>query len=273
MHDFPAAMEKFSTLVLECLENGVPKQQKKPPELTKSGDSVPLAALSDVVVMLEGVGLKPFPASGTLLGWWREGRFLSHDKDIDIALPPESDWQLTLDTITSNSTGHFQRCDNGYDNLIALKHLKTGITVDIIQHTRTSDGQIRCVWKAKGLAEERCRETLQSDYTLVRDEWLGRSFWRPDDPDRYLTDLYGDWRTPMQYFDTTIAGHHIVGFPEIVRCMAYNRLASNLLEGHLAKVLAYAGHILDKDPTDPLASRVRDALDAEINVPADGVDV
>ena len=81
--------------------------------------------------------------------------------------------------------------------------------------------------------------------------------------DRYLTDLYGDWRTPMVNFDTVISWHHLVGFPDVVRCFAYSRLALALTEGRRDRSLAYVAQILVKDPLDPVSNRIRNLLAAQ----------
>jgi hypothetical protein len=142
----------------------------------------------------------------------------------------------------------------GYSNFISLVHKESHVVVDISHHELAADGQVACVWRIPGVPDEQCRRTLQSPYQLVRDGWLGGDFWRPSDPDRYLTDVYGDWRTPVKTFDTVISGLHVVGFPDCVRCYGYNRLANALLEGSGNKGVSYVSQILRKDPLDPVSN-------------------
>ncbi len=65
---------------------------------------------------------------------------------------------------------------------------------------------------------------------------------------------------PPINFDTVISGCHLVGFPDVVRCFAYNRLAHALTEGNRDKGLAYVSQILDKDPLDPLSNHLRNVM-------------
>jgi len=254
--NYSLALVSFSELILDCVEHGIPAKREKTPRLSQVPPSAPLAALKEAITLLEGQGLQAFPTAGTLLGWWREGAFLAHDKDIDIMLPVGSDWQKAVATLSGSSAFRLIPSELGFSNFISLLHIETGMVVDVSHHEEDGDGQAKCVWRIPGLADEQCRRTQQSAYRLVRDEWLGCEFWRPEDPDQFLTELYGDWRTPMKTFDTVISGHHLVGYPDAVRCYAYNRLANSLSEGSIEKGMSYVSQILQKDPLDPVANRV-----------------
>lgn len=262
MHNYALALVSYTEVVLDCLLRGVEQRPPPPAALSRVPPSAPLAALGDAVDLLEARGLQPFPVAGTLLGWWREGRFLAHDKDIDIMLPAGTDWEQVLALVTQAPGFRLLPSEMGYSNFISLRHLASGLVVDISHHEAAAEGQVKCVWRIPGVPEAQCRQTRQSAYRLVRDRWLGREFWRPEDPDQYLTEMYGDWRTPLANFDTVLSGHHVVGFPDVVRCYAYNRLANALMEGRLDRGLDYVAQILQKDPLDPLASCVRNLMAA-----------
>jgi tetratricopeptide (TPR) repeat protein len=260
MTRYSLAMVSFAEVILDCTAAGIPQQREKKSRMSQVPPSAPLAALRAAIALLEGQGLQAFPTAGTLLGWWREGNFLPHDKDIDIALPPGSDWGKAEAAVSASPAFRVIPSEMGYSNFISMMHVETGMVVDISHHEEAGEGQVGCVWRIPGLPDEQCRRTLQSPYQLVRDEWLGGEFWRPGDPDRYLTDVYGDWRTPMKSFDTLISGLHLVGFPDCVRCYAYNRLAHALSEGSLTRGLSYLAQILQKDPLDPVSNHVRNHL-------------
>ena len=260
MANYALALVSFTEVILDCAANGIPEQVASIPRLSQVPPSAPLAALRDAISLLEGQGLRPFPTAGTLLGWWREGTFLAHDKDVDIVLPPDSDWEKAITTLSDAPLFEMVPNEMGYSNFQSLLHRETRLVVDLSQHEDDGKGGVKSVWRIPGLPEEQCRRTLQSGYKLVRDQWLGCEFWRPEDPDRFLTEVYGDWRTPIINFDTVISGHHIVGFPDCVRCYAYNRLAYALSAGNRDKGLAYVAQILQKDPLDPVANYIRNLL-------------
>jgi tetratricopeptide (TPR) repeat protein len=260
MGNYSLALVSFTELVLDCLARGMPELVQQQAAMSQVPASFPQAALGDIIDLLEQNGLQPFPHAGTLLGWWREGSFLSHDKDIDIMLPAATDWEQVLPIVDNAPGFRVMPSAMGHSNYISLIHQETGLVIDIGHHEYAEQGRVKHVWRIPGMPEEQCRRTMQSDYGLVRDQWYGRDFWRPDNPDRYLTEMYGDWQTPVADFDTLISGHHLVGFPDSVRCYGYNRLAGTLMDGNRDKGLSYASQILRKDPLDPLSNHVRKVL-------------
>ena len=260
MRRYPLALVSFTEVILDCVVAGIPRREAKKPRLSQVPPQAPLAALTEAVKLLEGAGLQPFPAAGTLLGWWREGNFLSHDKDVDITLPPGSNWDKAVSVLSGSPVFMPVPNEMGYSSLFSALHRETGICVDIGQHEKVGEGQVGSVWRIPGEADEHCRQTRQSEYRLVRDEWLGEQFWRPEDPDVFLTEIYGDWRTPETSFDTVISGRHILGFPDCVRCYAYNRLAHVLSQGDANKAVSYVAQILQKDPLDPVSNHLKIVL-------------
>jgi tetratricopeptide (TPR) repeat protein len=260
MARYSLAMVCFTQVIHDCVVHGIPDEVDKPPRLSQVPASAPLKALRDATGLFEGQGLRPFPTAGTLLGWWREDKFLAHDKDIDVMLPEPGDWAIALEAATTSPLFTVLPNEMGYANFRSLLHNETQLVVDISHHEKAADGRVRCVWRIPGLPEDQCRRTDQASYRLVRDRWLGCEFWRPEDPDKFLTELYGDWRTPMPHFDTVISGQHLMGFPDMVRCYGYNRLAIRLCEGRREKSMAYVSQILDKDPCDPVANFVRNQV-------------
>ena len=263
MANYSLALVSFAQLVLDCLTEGMPAAAPRPSVLSQVPPSAPRTALGDAIDMLERRGMQPFPSAGTLLGWWREGDFLGHDKDIDIMLPAGSDWEQVPTAVADAPEFKLIPSDMRFSNFVTLQHRATGLVVDITHHEDAADGNVGCVWRIPGVPDEQCRRTQQTAYRLVRDTWLDREFWRPEDPDRFLTDVYGDWRTPMVTFDTVISGHHLLGYPDSVRCYAYNRMSQALMEGDRNKGLSYADQIMRKDPLDPLALEARKALSGD----------
>jgi tetratricopeptide (TPR) repeat protein len=260
MGNYSLSLVSYTELVMDCLAGGMPEPTQRASAMSQVPASSPQAALGDAIDLLEQGGLQPFPHAGTLLGWWREGKFLPHDKDIDIMLPAATDWETVPAIISGSQDFELIPSEMGHSNYISMVHVETRLVVDIGHHEYAGEGQVKSVWRIPGIAEEQSRCTQQSAYRLVRDQWLGREFWRPEDPDRYLTEMYGDWQTPMVDFDTVISGHHLMGFPDCVRCYAYNRLAGFLMDGNQDKGLSYVSQILQKDPLDPVASKVSNVL-------------
>lgn len=148
------------------------------------------AALSDLNAMFNDANIEMFLVSGTLLGCVREGRLLGHDKDIDIGIWSTVSESEVLELATT--TGKFFVLKSRSPEILRLKHVN-GIAIDVFYHfKKRSDywhGGVKMVWH-------------NSPFKLVKREFLEEEYLIPEDYDLYLTENYGDWKTPMIKFDS-----------------------------------------------------------------------
>lgn len=176
--------------------------------------------------------------SGTLLGVYRDGGFMAHDYDIDLGINDgEVDAQAMLERLEQASEFVVKKIDHhlevsrlpsGHYAIQAFRTMykvihKDGVNLDIFIHYREGDvlwhGSVIHRWdnKAYGL----------TDYELAGVPVLG-----PDNPEYYLEENYGDWRTPVTDFDCT------TGTPNLV-------IARNFLS--VALFLKRLGHFAHHD--------------------------
>jgi hypothetical protein len=167
--------------------------------------------------------------SGTFLGAVREGRFLSHDYDIDIGIHAE-DYDATAvlaqiaaapDLVLINTSPHLEMRRNAtglwHDTprpaLLRVLHA-TGIGIDIFIHHLEPQPQGNLRWH--GSAKHRWDNHAfdLADYTIDGIPVRG-----PADADCYLTENYGDWRTPVKSFDCS-TGTPNVSFPRNLAAIA-----------------------------------------------------
>lgn len=156
-------------------------------------------ALRDFDRMLRGVPW--FVISGTFLGIVREGGFLSHDYDIDVGVNGSVPLSDLLDCIAAQECFALRKVDiqPAYGPLLAARPMLlklihcTGVPIDIFYHYRTEDDR---VVHGSSLHHWFNSPFALSDYTLS-----GISVRGPDEADRYLTENYGDWRTPVTDFN------------------------------------------------------------------------
>lgn len=148
------------------------------------------AALADLDHHLRLNRIEMFLISGTLLGCIREGRFLGHDKDIDVGV----DEKVSMNTVRQVLlTAKQFKCREIYsENALYVEHIN-GIHVDIFRHYNTIDGYIHSGIKA---------EWINSPFTLQEYPFLGRTYLIPSNYDIYLQENYGDWKIPMPEFET-----------------------------------------------------------------------
>lgn len=139
-------------------------------------------------VLLDGLSHFQQPywlSAGTLLGLEREGRFLPHDTDIDVAVRGGEAVQLSKDYIP------IRFVDTDKPMQRAYLHRPTNIIFDIFHYYDIDDKiynqqEKGSIYRTKSLVEP-----------LVEKEYLGHTFSVPNDIDKYLTEWYGDWRTPV----------------------------------------------------------------------------
>lgn len=190
-------------------------------------------ALCDVDDLLSREGVRYFLGFGTLLGFIREGNFLSHDKDIDICLFDEN----AVDKIISKfapqasfSPKNLLRASFTHDN---------GIAVDLFIHHKEKERLVtgldntaeRFVWKF-------------TPFELTEREFLGRTFLIPENYQTYLQELYGDWKTPDPEFNTKVLAPNIADkFNRNHLSRSLNALYDCLRNGKFEAALRYCRFI------------------------------
>jgi hypothetical protein len=156
--------------------------------------------------------------SGTFLGAVREGTFLAHDYDIDVGVDAEdfddtafrAQIAATDDLVLVNTSAHLDLRPDGQGlwagpTLPALYRIlhSSGIGIDVFVHHL--DGVQR--WHGSAKHRWNNHDFALDDYTIADLQVQG-----PAEADRYLTENYGDWRTPMRSFNCS-TGTPNVQFP------------------------------------------------------------
>ncbi|ARS51757.1 hypothetical protein [Kushneria konosiri] len=170
------------------------------------------SALRDTRALFTALGWEWFVISGTFLGAVREQDFLGHDYDIDIgvlyeefdmaalsaAVNESESWsiksssQCLYRTPQANDDVIYHRMEKPI--LVKIKH-HTGLIVDVFIHVRESG----LLWHGSAIHRWDNKDFGVAEYFLGKESVKG-----PDEPDRYLTENYGDWRTPVKKFDCSI---------------------------------------------------------------------
>ncbi|WP_110641190.1 LicD family protein [Salinicola sp. CPA57] len=198
-------------------------------------------ALKDINRVLRANGMKPFLVSGTLLGCVREGKLLAHDNDIDIGLMSDTDEQIVSKVLAAS--GYFHLLPRRAGDCLRVKHLN-GIAIDVFLHYSENDA----VWHGGTKAR-----WYNSPFRLTETLFLGERFWIPEAPERYLEENYGDWRTPIVNFDSTLdtPNAEIRSQDELV-IHAYKKLNGALLQGDDESMTRYRKLLVTLNEPDPL---------------------
>jgi len=147
-------------------------------------------ALLDLRQDLSSVGVEFFLISGTLLGCVREGDILGHDKDIDVGVM--STVPIGQAKAALSGTGRFITLPLVTERLLRVKHAN-GVMIDVFFH-----------WEENGKLYHEGQKTRwwNTPFDSLECEFLGAKFQIPANFDLYLTENYGEWRTPVTDFET-----------------------------------------------------------------------
>jgi phosphorylcholine metabolism protein LicD len=133
-------------------------------------------------------------SAGTLLGLERENQLLPHDTDIDIGhLGEIEDINFLPDTYVPV---RIVIGDNAKLHQVVYMHTPTQILFDVYM-MYDKDGK----YGTQGEKGWNLRTKELVD-TLTEKEYLGHTFPVPHDIEAYLTEWYGDWRTPVKNYKT-----------------------------------------------------------------------
>src|SRR5690606_27413184 len=165
-------------------------------------------AIQDLCAAFERAGLTFFFAAGTALGLVREGRPLPGDDDIDVGVL-ESDWDRDRIIEVFVRDPRFLVNSHPDSPKIGLTH-RGGARVDIFRFHEEAGR----VWHDGVFVRWH-----NSPFTVVTRDLNGVKVPLPEDADRYLTENYGDWRTPNPGFDafTDDAPNVEITWPEYLR--------------------------------------------------------
>ena len=195
-------------------------------------------ALRDLKEDLNRFGVQPFLISGTLLGHIRERGFIPWDKDIDVGIFAGRDELDALETgVAAEGRFRVKRHDLRANRLALHHHL--GVAIDVFPHYPEGD----IVWH-----DGASTRWWNSPFGLKSDIFLGIEQLIPDDPERYLEENYGDWRTPQAFFDSRLDAPNVqVVDPEYLLSMHYFSLLNAVRAGNRRATARYVGLIR---PTD-----------------------
>jgi hypothetical protein len=153
-----------------------------------------------------------FLISGTLLGVIREGKLLGGDKDVDVGIMGGEHTGVIRAKVAASPKFKEQFVPSV--DLIKLTH-RNGVKIDVFLHHREGD----VLWHGSHLhAWDNRVWWKEGEPPLIEHEYAGRPFLIPSDPDMYLTDNYGDWRTPRCDYDASLeAPNRRVRAPQLTR--------------------------------------------------------
>ena len=190
-------------------QENLSSEDNKTKERKRKGDFViteAIKALYDWSRMFPKNKHKWFVISGTFLGLIREGGFLKHDYDIDIGIDSEDyNHNVIINKISKSKKFFIRKIDflrEGFFKkdkyltkekrivLVKLIH-KSGLNIDLFVHYRENN----IYWHGSSFHRWDNHIFNLKNYNLHGIDVLG-----PENYDLYLTENYGNWRTPVKDF-------------------------------------------------------------------------
>jgi hypothetical protein len=156
--------------------------------------------LFDAKEILDQLSVPFHLCTGTALGFVREGGFIAHDYDIDIAVNmTDFDPQIMSAFCQSSKfTKYAYRTINNIYVELSFKHISSGIRIDIFINFHDNDNLFNVLWDFKGSGGGNPILMYYTPYTLKNVVYKGISFTCPGD--EYLSQTYGEtWKTPIDF--------------------------------------------------------------------------
>lgn len=218
--------------LLEQLKNSrsISRNKVAPPNFSRVRAE---KALLDIKHLLDKKNVEFFLVSGTLLGCIREGRILSHDKDVDIGVWDDASRDILISAFRTSGLFYLQASRS--EHVIRIKHVN-GTAIDVFIHYREHDnywhGGVKLKWS-------------NTPFSIIPHRFLGCVFNIPEDYDLYLKENYGNWRIPTKEYDSSIdtSNATIINADELIVGI-YRKLVEAILENADDSVNKYSSHLL-----------------------------
>ena len=194
-------------------------------------------ALKDVATLLPLEKWHWTALSGTFLGIFRENDFLPHDFDIDLGLLAAQTDVETLQQRLRNSSD-FESV--GLSEQYRLHRKEDGLTIESLPvlvkavHRNGIAVDFSLLYQENGVwwHGSMMHRWDHAPMDLISYELRGVSILGPRNGDRYLTEVYGDWRTPVKEFNCSSGRRNLVVVQNLLGvCLFLKRLTWHLGQG------------------------------------------
>ncbi|MEM9585181.1 MAG: LicD family protein [Pseudomonadota bacterium] len=258
MTQWDMGMKEFSSLANRLLAEPMAATPPTPGETRERQGDFPVDAaanaLRDFADLFPNTEIPWFLVSGTFLGAVREGDFLPHDYDIDLGVREDVSLQDMAKRVASDprfsviGTTDQEVLVAGPDGMgshstqVLLKLLhRDGVHVDVFAHIL--DGVE--LWHGSQL-----HRWDNKDFALVPYPLAGISVFGAADADLYLTENYGDWRTPRTGFNPSTGTpnlrivHNLASLVLFLKRYALARQECDIGSERIAELMEEGGYIM-----------------------------
>ena len=256
------ALEQFTrALDMRIAAGGLEDRRESGPATRLDSDRA-RAALFAVSDALEEAGVTFVLTGGTALGCAREGDFIGHDNDIDLAVLPGTPSDAIERAFDSAQALRVEAVEYQNDDLLrVIVNHEQRVRTDVFLYHVAEGGWWFGIARGK---EALC--WLDSPFETKEIEFHNRRFLLPHPVERYLVENYGaDWRIPNPY--------HVAGFTagnvrndyfSFPRAIGYALIGRSIRDSKLKQALYYCSVAAARDPSDVLMQRAMTVLNASL---------
>ncbi len=162
-------------------------------------------SLNEILDIIEESGHKGFLIGGTLLGFIRDGDILEHDKDADIGIFID-DYDTVYKLVSKIcEIPHFispnmvDKPKEFLERNVAIYDTKRKVTTDLFFFKYFENGVEHGIW-----TKHSTLKWVFSEFKLVKKNFKGYNYYIPNNPEKYLEELFGDWKEPVKVWDSLI---------------------------------------------------------------------
>lgn len=200
-----------------------------------------LVTMNEVIDILKKNGIEAFPAFGSLLGLVRDGKLMDYDKDADVGIFVNSyDEIFKIVSILCKepqfkSPEMINEPKESHVWNVPIHNAAKSTSVDLFffykQPTHFETG----VYTACGILKWGF-----SPFELIQHSLAGKTYLIPNNFEQHLTELYADWREPVEVWDSLLNCPNLIPTSQpVVIYYGLLRLWTALYEGKTKKALNY----------------------------------
>ncbi len=209
-------------------------------------------AMGTFFSITEEQGFKPFLCFGSLLGYVREGKFISWDRDLDICFLLE-DTDIPFLKKTLVASGFKIILDNSKDVPYKMKCQLSEKHPPIDMAFFKKEGEKLLTYASyTGTYLVRYR----TPFVLEKKEYYGVKINIPQNPEVFLTENYGDWETPKCLYHYILDSKLTDFTLPAVRVVAKEYFLQCLIKKDRVKALHYLKMFNKKIQYDPFWQKV-----------------
>ena len=198
-------------------------------------------SMNEVVDILEAHNIQPFPIGGSLLGLIRDGKFMDYDKDADLGILIESYDEIfqivsiLCEKLKFTAPSMVNNSKESHMWNVGIFDTERVTAIDLFFFHSAGTHIEEGVYTNSGILKWHF-----SNFHLIRQKLAGKEYWIPNNVDLFLTELFGEWKQPVEVWDS------LINCPNLMPCsrpvvLYYGllRLYNALAEGKLIKALNY----------------------------------